>query len=344
MYKIYCYHSPSGKIYIGQTNSTLSQRAGKNGSLYSKCPYFYKAIQKYGFKNFTVEILKDNLTEQEANYWEEYYIREWDATNPDIGYNLARGGSGSHKADYDYIYNLFAEGYNILQIMEITQHCRNTILRALSTHGISQQQIIKRSYEIHYCQYTLTGQFIQKYNSAKEAALAINGCANSIVAAARNKESYNSFFWTTLKLPGEEIDFSQFVVKKEQELYQRRLKNLEDEREKKKALHDKLGEHALSLWQEGKTTGEIAKILEKGTDYISLLLNEKGIDGKERIKRSAGKHLATKVAAYDKEGNKIGEWLSLADAGRELGIQSANISKVLNGERLTAGGYIWKKV
>ena len=284
------------------------------------------------------------MTEQEANYWEEYYIREWDATNPDIGYNLTQGGSGSHKADYDYIYNLFTEGYNILQIMEITQHCRNTILRALSTHGISQQQIIKRSYEIHYCQYTLTGQFIQKYNSAKEAALAINGCANSIVAAARNKESYNSFFWTTLKLPGEEIDFSQFVVKKEQELYQRRLKNLEDEREKKKALHDKLGEHALSLWQEGKTTGEIAKILEKGTDYISLLLNEKGIDGKERIKRSAGKHLATKVAAYDKEGNKIGEWLSLADAGRELGIQSANISKVLNGERLTAGGYIWKKV
>ena len=284
------------------------------------------------------------MTEQEANYWEEYYIREWDATNPDIGYNLAQGGSGSHKADYDYIYNLFTEGYNILQIMEITQHCRNTILRALSTHGISQQQIIKRSYEIHYCQYTLTGQFIQKYNSAKEAALAINGCANSIVAAARNKESYNSFFWTTLKLPGEEIDFSQFVIKKEQELYQRRLKNLEDEREKKKALHDKLGEHALSLWQEGKTTGEIAKILEKGTDYISLLLNEKGIDGKERIKRSAGKHLATKVAAYDKEGNKIGEWLSLADAGRELGIQSANISKVLNGERLTAGGYIWKKV
>ena len=284
------------------------------------------------------------MTEQEANYWEEYYIREWDATNPDIGYNLVQGGSGSHKADYDYIYNLFTEGYNILQIMEITQHCRNTILRALSTHGVSQQQIIKRSYEIHYCQYTLTGQFIQKYNSAKEAALAINGCANSIVAAARNKESYNSFFWTTLKLPGEEIDFSRFIVKKEQELYQRRLKNLEDEREKKKALHDKLGEHALSLWQEGKTTGEIAKILEKGTDYISLLLNEKGIDGKERIKRSAGKHLATKVAAYDKEGNKIGEWLSLADAGRELGIQSANISKVLNGERLTAGGYIWKKV
>ena len=257
---------------------------------------------------------------------------------------LVQGGSGSHKADYDYIYNLFTEGYNILQIMEITQHCRNTILRALSTHGVSQQQIIKRSYEIHYCQYTLTGQSIQKYNSAKEAALAINGCANSIVAAARHKESYKSCFWTTLKLPGEEIDFSQFVIKKEQELYQRRLKNLEDEREKKKTLHDKLGEHAFSLWQEGKTTGEIAKILEKGTDYISLLLNEKGIDGKERIKRSAGKHLATKVAAYDKEGNKIGEWLSLADAGRELGIQSANISKVLNGARLTAGGYIWKKV
>lgn len=54
MYQVYCYTSPSGKIYVGQTGQSIKARAGKDGINYQQCPYFYKAIQKYGLENFKV--------------------------------------------------------------------------------------------------------------------------------------------------------------------------------------------------------------------------------------------------------------------------------------------------
>lgn len=81
-----------GKIYIGQTMKSLTERACKNGSNYKDCTHFYNAIKYYGQDNFNGEILKDNLTKDEADYWESYYIAYYDSTNPDIGYNIEFGG------------------------------------------------------------------------------------------------------------------------------------------------------------------------------------------------------------------------------------------------------------
>lgn len=91
-YKIYLYESPSHKVYIGQTCKTLSKRACGNGIGYRHSPKFYAAIQKYGIENFKTTILKDNLTLEEANYWEQYYIKEYDSTNREKGYNICPGG------------------------------------------------------------------------------------------------------------------------------------------------------------------------------------------------------------------------------------------------------------
>lgn len=92
MYKVYLYKSPSNKIYIGQTCRTLQQRAGNNGIHYKHSTYFYAAIQKYGLNNFQSIILKDNLTLEEANYWEEYYIQYYNSTDRTKGYNISPGG------------------------------------------------------------------------------------------------------------------------------------------------------------------------------------------------------------------------------------------------------------
>ena len=43
-----------------------------------------------------------------------------------------------------------------------------------------------------------------------------------------------------------------------------------------------------------------------------------------------------------KTGNVTGTYKSLADAGRENGLHSANIHKVLVGERKSTGGFGWK--
>lgn len=91
LYKIYKYTSPSGKMYIGQTCNSLNIRAA-NGEGYKECPKFYQAIQKYGWLNFTSEILVDNLTQDEANQLEEYYINYYNTTDDNYGYNIAKGG------------------------------------------------------------------------------------------------------------------------------------------------------------------------------------------------------------------------------------------------------------
>ena len=58
---IYKYTSPSGKNYIGQTITTLARRASNiiSGNGYKKCPLFWKAIEKYGWTNFQVDILAE---------------------------------------------------------------------------------------------------------------------------------------------------------------------------------------------------------------------------------------------------------------------------------------------
>lgn len=91
-YIIYKYTSPSGKIYIGQTNQKIYKRS-RGGAGYVHCQYFYAAIQKYGWENFTREILKENLTLDEANYWESYYIQFYHSNDRTKGYNITSGGN-----------------------------------------------------------------------------------------------------------------------------------------------------------------------------------------------------------------------------------------------------------
>ena len=93
MYTIYKYTNQiDGKVYIGQTKHSLEKRAQANGKNYRGCPYFYSAIQKYGWDNFSSEILEVVNTIEEANEREMYYISLFDSTNPINGYNILNGG------------------------------------------------------------------------------------------------------------------------------------------------------------------------------------------------------------------------------------------------------------
>ena len=73
--------------YIGQTNDIKTRW---KPSAYKTCTKFYNAINKYSWNNFKHEILKDNLTIDEANEWEEYYIKVYNSQVD--GFNLDSGG------------------------------------------------------------------------------------------------------------------------------------------------------------------------------------------------------------------------------------------------------------
>lgn len=88
-YCVYKHTSPSGKVYIGQTKNIKDRW---KASSYKHCTIFYNAINKYGWENITHEILKDNLTLDEANHWEWYYIEYYSSTDKNCGYNVHSGG------------------------------------------------------------------------------------------------------------------------------------------------------------------------------------------------------------------------------------------------------------
>jgi len=92
MFLIYKHTSPSGKSYIGQT-SNYEYRSWRHNRDDNKCRRFAAAIKKYGWENFTHEILADNLTQEEANKLEEHYILDHNTLTPH-GYNLTTGGDG----------------------------------------------------------------------------------------------------------------------------------------------------------------------------------------------------------------------------------------------------------
>lgn len=93
-YCVYKHTSPSGKVYIGITH-LLPRDRWKNGIGYRKQQLFYRAIVKYGWENFTHEIVADNLSFSDACAMEIALITEHDSTNPNKGYNVCSGGSGA---------------------------------------------------------------------------------------------------------------------------------------------------------------------------------------------------------------------------------------------------------
>lgn len=76
----------NGKCYIGQTKNIKWRWYPNN---YKTCSKFYRAILKYGWNNFTHEVIKI-CDETNVDYWESYYIKEYDSVTN--GYNLDSGG------------------------------------------------------------------------------------------------------------------------------------------------------------------------------------------------------------------------------------------------------------
>lgn len=84
------------KVYIGTTSQRLTKRWQAGGG-YKKQPEFYQDIKKYGWNNYEHVILEENLTRDEAEEKEKYYIKKYDSSNSEHGYNKELGGIYSNK-------------------------------------------------------------------------------------------------------------------------------------------------------------------------------------------------------------------------------------------------------
>ena len=83
--------SPSGKSYVGITKQRPDLR-WQGGLGYRHNEYFFRAILKYGWENFTHEILHAGLDKETACAIESEIIRAEMLNDKRYGYNITDGG------------------------------------------------------------------------------------------------------------------------------------------------------------------------------------------------------------------------------------------------------------
>lgn len=195
-YIVYKYTSPSGGVYIGQTHNSLERRARKDGGQYvvlnKETGEFYQpaiahAILKYGFDNFTKEIMSSGLTSEEADKLEIELIKE--ARESGECYNIASGGKGvpgtkEHKVkqftlsgEYIKTWDSIKEAEAFLNISiaeaNIVACCQGKRRRAYGYIWRYEEDNTPvkplKPYRHPVCQYTKDGKFVAMYSTLKEA-------------------------------------------------------------------------------------------------------------------------------------------------------------------------------
>lgn len=186
---IYCYTSPSGKKYIGQTITSLNERAKNSGRGYKNCIVFWKAIQKYGFENFTVEILEE-AEESLLDVKEQEWISFLNTQTPN-GYNISKGGLGHSKKVYQYSldgkfiqeFNSLTDAAKALNLQKIENISKCLHRKQKTAHGyiwdfekyesVDPQSYIPNAPKKVYM-YDLAGNFVREFCSLGEAEKILN--------------------------------------------------------------------------------------------------------------------------------------------------------------------------
>lgn len=133
----------NGKSYIGKTESTVDKRFKEHSSEYKKDCHnhrpLYRAMNKYGLENFTVETLEETTEASEREiYWIEFY------GTYSNGYNATKGGDGKSYVDEELIvYHLKNTTLNCAEVSRITTYSHKTCLSVARKFGLYKCSIKK---------------------------------------------------------------------------------------------------------------------------------------------------------------------------------------------------------
>lgn len=93
----------NGKVYIGQTTKPVRKRVIQHMTnsrpwVKTRKAYFANALNKYGFENFTFDIIERCKDQQELDDRERYWIAYYKSNNKKYGYNIDSGGNYGKKS------------------------------------------------------------------------------------------------------------------------------------------------------------------------------------------------------------------------------------------------------
>ena len=140
LYRIYRYRNTiNDKSYIGQTTVCVNRRA-RNGKNYQGNVSFNNDIEKYGWNNFEQSILRLCTSQEEADYYEKFFIDKYNTIFPN-GYNLQSGGKDGCK------YHELTKKHlsEVRQNIHRTEDTKRQISETLKGHEVTEETRKKQS-------------------------------------------------------------------------------------------------------------------------------------------------------------------------------------------------------
>lgn len=180
MYTIYMHRNKiNGKVYIGQTCQKPSYRWKRSGKGYMTCEIMWKAICKYGWNNFEHIILKENLSLEEANFYEEFYIKKFNARNKKFGYNIRQGGKNTPLSE------------------KTKQKLRMNKSFLGKNHTQETKKVISDKKSLPVLQYSKDGKFLAEYKSAKIACEILGVCDKTNISKCckGKRKTAHGYIW-----------------------------------------------------------------------------------------------------------------------------------------------------
>ena len=196
------------KAYIGKTVNSIEKRWSEHirESQRERAENrpLYKALNKYGISNFTIELIEEvevnQLSEREI-YWIGYYHTYED------GYNATLGGDGKILYDYDVIAELIKQNKSYVEIGQIVGCCADVVSFVAKKYNIEHNphnNFVEKSKQV--AQYDKKGNYIQSFSSYSAAAQwleangyvsgHLNGVRSHIGEVCRGKrKSAYKFIW-----------------------------------------------------------------------------------------------------------------------------------------------------
>ena len=162
----------NGKMYIGQTGRTLSERFDEHcreasAKRFPERP-LYAAMIKYGVEHFSIELIEetDHPKEREI-YWIEYYGTFQN------GYNATFGGDGKWYINHDLVVETYKQTKSMVDTANLLGICIDSvdnILRERNETKRSSSEINIEKYAKQINMFELNDNYVKTFVSSYDAA------------------------------------------------------------------------------------------------------------------------------------------------------------------------------
>ena len=213
-YTVYKHTSPSGKVYIGITKRKPEYRWNKGKGYRKDQLLFYRAIKKYGWDNFTHEILYTGLSEKDAKNIEISLIRQYKSLG--MSYNITDGGDGGRglhnkrkKMSDETKLKMSKSRKGLLAGNKNPMYGRHETAPAYGRFG-KEHPASKKVY-----QYDLLGNFIKEWDCLSDVQRHLNILVTHITACCNGRQkTAGGYIWKRqfderLKLDRERLAFDK---------------------------------------------------------------------------------------------------------------------------------------